>query len=137
MGGALVGAVTTSTPRATPAGTPIALLHLKLNKNVEPLPVDSKFDVRLKGAIGLKYLDITKGTSTQTYGDGATVPLTQSGSEVDLDQVLSMFDRRDPQGHPEDSTIGFSDALAVAAATSTTRSERSVPLVRDLRAGRA
>ena len=92
MGGALVGTVTTVDPARDAAGQPIALLTLKLNKDVEPLPVDSTFNVRLKGAIGLKYLDLTPGTSTQTYRDGATVPVTQSSAEVDLDQVLSMFD---------------------------------------------
>ena len=49
------------------AGEPIALMNLKLNKSVEPLPVDSTFDVRLKGAIGLKYSQVTPGTSSQTW----------------------------------------------------------------------
>jgi ABC-type transporter Mla subunit MlaD len=111
MGGALVGAVTQVEPTRDAAGQPIALLTLKLNKDVQPLPVDSTFDVRLKGAIGLKYLDLTKGTSTRTYPDGATVPFGQSHSEVDLDQVLSMFDRPTRVGI-KNTTVGFSDALA-------------------------
>jgi phospholipid/cholesterol/gamma-HCH transport system substrate-binding protein len=111
MGGALVGTVTTVTPVRDSAGQPVALLTLKLNKNVQPLPVDSTFDVRLKGAIGLKYIDLTKGTSTRTYASGATVPFSQAHAEVDLDQVLSMFDPPTRAGL-RDSTIGFSDALA-------------------------
>ena len=43
--------------------------------------------------------------------DGATVPLSQSSAEVDLDQVLSMFDPKTAEGIRE-TTIGFSDALA-------------------------
>src|ERR1700748_3044820 len=82
MGGALVGTVTSVHPARDSAGQPIALMTLKLNKTVEPLPVDSTFDVRLKGAIGLKYLSVTRGTSSQTWRNGATVPLSESGSEV-------------------------------------------------------
>ena len=131
MGGSLVGTVTKVDPARDAAGTPIALLTLKLNKDVEPLPVDSKFNVRLKGAIGLKYLDLTKGTSTQTYRDGSTVPLTQSSSEVDLDQVLSMFDPATRKGIQE-STIGFSDALASRGSDINDAIGAFRPLVRDL-----
>ena len=86
-------------------------LNLKLNTKVEPLPVDSRFTVRLKGAIGLKYLDVTPGTSSRTLLDGASVPVDQSSATVDLDQVLSMFDQPTRQGVTA-STIGFSDALS-------------------------
>ena len=125
MGGALVGTVTKVDPARDAAGQPIALLTLKLNKDVEPLPVDSTFNVRLKGAIGLKYLDLTRGTSTQTYRDGATVPLSQSSAEVDLDQVLSMFDARDANRRPAVDDRLQRRAGRRAAATSTTRSGRS------------
>jgi ABC-type transporter Mla subunit MlaD len=111
MGGALIGIVDKIQPTPGPGGEPIALMDLKLNKEVQPLPVDSTFDVRLKGAIGLKYIAVTRGTSSQTWPNGATVPLSQSGSEVDLDQFLSMFDPATRVGVAE-STIGFSDALA-------------------------
>ena len=131
MGGALVGTVTKVVPVRDSSGQPIALMTLKLNKDVQPLPVDSTFDVRLKGAIGLKYIDLTKGTSTQTYRDGATVPLSQSRSEVDLDQVLSMFDPPTRKGIQQ-STIGFSDALAGRGADINNAIGAFVPLLRDL-----
>ena len=99
MGGALVGTVSSVNPGRDAAGRPIAILNLKLNKNVEPLPVDSAFDVRLKGAIGLKFLQITPGTSTQTWPDGATVPLGHAHAEVDLDQVFGMFNATDAHRH--------------------------------------
>ncbi len=111
MGGALVGTVSSVTPGRDAAGQPIAVLNLKLNKNVEPLPVDSTFDVRLKGAIGLKFLQITPGSSTKTWSDGATVPLGHASAEVDLDQVLGMFNQPTRVGIQQ-STIGFSNAVA-------------------------
>ena len=131
MGGALIGAVTSVDPERNSAGAPIAVMNLSLNKNVEPLPVDSTFDVRLKSSIGLKYVQVTKGTSSQTYGNGATVPLSQSGSEVDLDQFLSMFDAPTRLGVAA-STIGFSDALAGRGAGINDAIGAFVPLVTDL-----
>jgi ABC-type transporter Mla subunit MlaD len=131
MGGALIGAVTSVDPARDSAGSPIAVMNLSLNKNVEPLPVDSTFDVRLKSSIGLKYIQVTKGTSSQTYKNGATVPLSQSGSEVDLDQFLSMFDAPTRLGVAA-STVGFSDALAGRGAGINDAIGAFLPLVKDL-----
>jgi len=131
MGGALIGVVDSVSPTRDSAGQPIAVMDLSLQKNVEPLPVDSTFDVRLKSSIGLKYIQITKGTSSQTYPNGATVPLSQSGSEVDLDQFLSMFDAKTRLGVTA-STIGFSDALAGRGAGINDAIGAFVPLVENL-----
>lgn len=131
MGGSLVGVVDTVTPGRDASGQPIAVMNMKLNKSVEPLPVDSTFDVRLKGAIGLKYVQVTPGKSADTYKNGATVPLTQSGSEVDLDQVLSMFDPATRAGVAA-STVGFSDALASRGGDINNAIGAFVPLVTDL-----
>ena len=67
MGGALIGLVTSVDPARSASGQPIAVMNMALDKNVEPLPKDSTFIVRLKGSIGLKYLDVTKGRSTATW----------------------------------------------------------------------
>jgi ABC-type transporter Mla subunit MlaD len=131
MGGSLVGLVDSIDPSHDAAGNPIAVLNLKLNKNVQPLAVNSTFDVRLKGGIGLKYVAVTPGTSSQTYKDGATVPLTQSGSEVDLDQFLGIFDPKTRIGVAQ-STIGFSDALAGRGGDINDAIGAFVPLVTDL-----
>jgi ABC-type transporter Mla subunit MlaD len=131
MGGSLVGLVDKITAARDSSGKPIALMDLKLDKDVEPLPVNSTFDVRLKGAIGLKYVQITRGTSTQTYRNGATVPMAQAGSAVDLDQVLSMFDPATRKG-VAGATIGFSDALAGRGSDINDAIGAFVPLVTDL-----
>ena len=98
---------------------------------MQPLPVDSTFDVRLKGAIGLKYIDLTKGTSTRTYTDGASCPAQSIHAEVDLDQVLSMFDPRTRVG-VRASTVGLSDALAGRGNDINDAIGAFVPLLRDL-----
>jgi virulence factor Mce-like protein len=91
MGGTLVGRVDSVDAAREPSGTPIADLDVHLDKSVDPLPVDSTFTIRLRGAIGLKYLEVTAGSSRRVLADGATVPVAQTGTEVDFDQVLSMF----------------------------------------------
>lgn len=111
MGGALVGLVGSVTPSRTASGKPIALLNLKLYKNVEPLPADTTFTIRLKGAIGLKYLAVNLGHDRRGLPNGATVPISHSSSSVDLDQVLSMFNPPTRRG-VQRSTIGLGAALA-------------------------
>src|SRR4051794_29967880 len=61
LGGFLVGVVNKMEPvTRTVNGRPrtIALVEMKLNKDVEPLPVDTTVAVRPRSALGLKYLDI-------------------------------------------------------------------------------
>jgi ABC-type transporter Mla subunit MlaD len=131
MGGARIGVVSSVTPGRAANGRPIALLNLHLYENVKPLPVDSRFDIRLKGAIGLKYLQITLGHARRGYANGATVPMGQTSSEVDFDQVLSMFDPKTRTG-VSGSTIGFGQALAGRGIDINQAIGAFVPLVTDL-----
>ncbi|HWE11466.1 MAG TPA: MlaD family protein [Solirubrobacteraceae bacterium] len=111
LGGSLVGIVSSVVATRTPTGRPIALLNLHLRKSVEPLPVDSSFTVRLKGTIGLKYLQVTLGHDKRWFSNGATVPISQESTSVDFDQVLSMFNPPTRVG-VQRTTIGFGEALA-------------------------
>ena len=53
----------------------VAKLNLKLDKSAEPLPADSTIRVRYRSSFGLKYLEITRGTSETGLPEGATLPL--------------------------------------------------------------
>jgi ABC-type transporter Mla subunit MlaD len=130
-GGSLVGYVTSIHPTRTAGGQPIAVLNLALNKSIQPLPVDSTWDIRLKGSIGLKYLEVTPGTSTRTLAGGATVPISQTRAEVDLDQVLSMYDARTRAGVVA-ATAGYGEGLASRGADINNAIHAFVPLVTDL-----
>jgi ABC-type transporter Mla subunit MlaD len=130
-GGSLVGHVTAITPARTASGQPIAVLDLALNKALEPLPADSTWDIRLRGTIGLKYLQLTPGSSSRTLPDGATVPLSLTHAEVDLEQVLSMYDAATRQGVVE-STAGYGEGLAGRGADLNDAIHAFVPLVTDL-----
>ncbi len=130
-GGALIGIVSSITPSRTRSGTPIAMVDLKLDKSVQPLPRDTTFAIRLKGAIGLKYLAVTRGHDRQTLANDATVPMRQTSSTVDFDQVLSMFTPRTRTG-VQDSTTGFGQALAGRGADINAAIGAFGPLLRDL-----
>jgi ABC-type transporter Mla subunit MlaD len=131
MGGAEVGLVTSVTPARNASGRPIAVLNLNLHKSIQPLPVNSTFTIRLKGAIGLKYLQITLGHAKRGFPNGATVPVSQTGTEVDFDQVLSMFTPRTRSGVAA-STIGFGTALAGRGGDLNDAIGAFVPLFEDL-----
>jgi ABC-type transporter Mla subunit MlaD len=71
----------------------VARVDMNLNEDVKPLPENSTVVVRARSALGLKYLQINRGTSSQGFAPGATMPLSAARPEpVDLDQVFNMFD---------------------------------------------
>ncbi|HWF55913.1 MAG TPA: MlaD family protein [Solirubrobacteraceae bacterium] len=131
MGGSLVGTVASVAPARSASGEPIAMLNLTLNKNVDPLAIDSTFTVRLKDAVGLKYLQVVPGHAKRTWPDGATVPESQASAEVDLDQFLNMFTPPTRTGVTA-STTGFGDALAGRGNDINNAIGAFVPLVTDL-----
>jgi virulence factor Mce-like protein len=94
IGGTRVGAVTDITVVTDQkTGAASAVLTLKLETTVKPLPVDSTVLIRPRSALGLKYVEISKGTSSQGFDDGATVPLRNAKPEpVEIDQVIGTFD---------------------------------------------
>ena len=59
----------------------IAVLDLRLDKQIEPLSVDTTLSVRPRSALGLKYVELIPGRSKQTYQDGATIPLSRGKPE--------------------------------------------------------
>jgi virulence factor Mce-like protein len=90
----------------------IALIDLKLDKDVEPLPVDTSVSVRPRSALGLKYVELVPGRSSETLAAGDTVPLRNSLREPqELEDVLSAFPP-DVRSAARSATSGFGDALA-------------------------
>jgi virulence factor Mce-like protein len=71
----------------------VAKVDMELNQDLDPLPENSTVVVRAKSALGLKYLEINRGNSTQGFKPGATIPITAARPEpVEIDQVFNMFD---------------------------------------------
>ena len=102
LGGFRVGAVKKILPgRAKPGERAelqnadqraVAILVLKLDKQVEELPVDTRVQIRPRSALGLKYVQLEPGDSRDTYQAGATIPLKQSMKPTELDEFFGIND---------------------------------------------
>jgi ABC-type transporter Mla subunit MlaD len=94
----------------------IAKLNLKLDKSAEPLPSDSTIRVRYRSSFGLKYLEITRGTSANGEPEGGTLPVTQSQDQVEFDDVYNTFDTP-TRANSQRVLQGFGDAFAARGAS--------------------
>ena len=112
IGGARVGAVDTITTRRLEDGSSVAVIGMKLERAVDPLPKDSTIIIRPKSALGLKYVEITRGSSDEGYQDGDTIPVSASKpTEVEFDEFVNMFDD-DTRAAAQENLRGFGDAFA-------------------------
>jgi virulence factor Mce-like protein len=105
IGGQRVGQISSITPEyvddAPCPGDPtrlctdqVAKLDMDLNQDLEPLPENSTVVVRARSALGLKYLQVNRGDSSQGFEPGSTMPLSAARPEpVEIDQVFNMFDQ--------------------------------------------
>ncbi|WP_028064788.1 MlaD family protein [Solirubrobacter soli] len=131
IGGTRVGAVTKISPRTLRNGQVIAVLGLTLDKNAGPLPRDSTLLVRPRSALGLKYVEITRGSSQQTFADGDTITLAHAQTPVELDEFLNMFDER-TRAASQANLEGFGTAFAGRGESINTAIGAFRPLLTDL-----
>jgi ABC-type transporter Mla subunit MlaD len=94
----------------------VAKLNLKLDKSAEPLPADSTIRIRYRSSFGLKYLEIDRGTSETGLPAGASLPLAQSSSQVEFDDVYNTFDTATRE-NSQRVLQGFGDAFAARGAS--------------------
>jgi ABC-type transporter Mla subunit MlaD len=112
LGGSRVGAVDSITARRRDDGTTVAVLGLSLERRVAPLPRDSTIIVRPRSALGLKYVELTRGTAREGFADGDTIPLASARpAPVELDEFLNLFDE-DTRAAAQANLRGSGDALA-------------------------
>jgi virulence factor Mce-like protein len=112
VGGTRVGVVT-SVDAAASAGPDAekAVLALKLDKDLEPLPRDTTLEIRQRSNLGLKYVQLTPGRSRTGIPADGTLALAQAAPVTDLEDVLNVFDTRTRQGIRE-SVTALGDGLA-------------------------
>ena len=119
IAGSRVGVVSEIKPRRHKDGSVTALLTMKLQSNVKPLPKDSTLIIRPRSALGLKYVEITPGARETPDGQrapgfpaGATVPLKNATPHpVEIDQVFDMFDAPTRRAN-QTNLLEFGNALA-------------------------
>ena len=93
-GGFRVGVVTDMKPVKLPNGKVGALLKLKLDQKFGSVPVDSRVIIRPRSSLGLKYVELERGTSSKRIADGGLLPLSQTKVPVELDEFYNMFDAK-------------------------------------------
>lgn len=92
IGGTRVGVIDKIEAHTKKNGVDYAVLHTKLETSVKPVPLDSTVLIRPRSSLGLKYVQIAKGTSTKGFPDGGTIPLRAARPEpVEFDEFVSMF----------------------------------------------
>ena len=132
IGGTRVGSVDKISVERRDDGTSIAVLGLKLERSVKPLPKDSTVLIRPRSALGLKYVELTRGTSDQGFEDGDTIPLAQATpAPVEFDEFVNMFDE-DTREAAQTNLEGFGDALAGRGVSLNQAIGAFRPLLRDI-----
>jgi virulence factor Mce-like protein len=114
VGGFRVGVVKEVSPTVTTVNgerRSIAVAELSLDKKIEPLARDTKFRVRPRSALGLKYIEVEPGTGKATWQSGDTVPVKQSSEPLEFEDLFSTFDR-DTRPNIQTATDGFGNAFA-------------------------
>jgi virulence factor Mce-like protein len=110
-GGSRVGVVTDMRPVRLPDGTTGAELTLELDKAHGAVPKDSTVRIRPRSALGVKYVELTRGHSRDTFRNGDVMPPTQASYSTELDEVYKMFDAK-TRAASQENLRGFGDAFA-------------------------
>jgi virulence factor Mce-like protein len=112
IGGARVGQINEIKPVSQEDGSVSAKVDMELNQDLDPLPDDSTVIVRARSALGLKYLEIQRGDSSEGFGAGATIPLSAARPEpVEIDQVFNTF-TEPTRAAIQTNLLEFGNALA-------------------------
>jgi phospholipid/cholesterol/gamma-HCH transport system substrate-binding protein len=112
IGGSRVGVIKEVVPVQVGDGRIAAELSLSLDKSAEPVPANSTMIIRPKSPLGLKYLQIVPGDSSQGLEAGETIPLSAARPEpVDIDQFFDMFNEQ-TRTAIQRNNAGFGNAFA-------------------------
>jgi virulence factor Mce-like protein len=110
-GGFRVGVVSDMKPIVLPNGQVGAQAILQLNTGQGRIPIDTTATIRPRSALGLKYVDLARGSSTKVFPDGGTIPLSQTTVPVQFDDINTLFDAK-TRPAVEKNLAGYGNALA-------------------------
>ena len=112
VGGTRVGVITKIAPSTQADGSVIAVLTLKLNSVVEPIPSDTTVMIRPRSALGLKYVQLTRGPSSKGLPNGGTLSIAQATpAPVEIDEFFDTFNEPTRRASQANLTW-FGNALA-------------------------
>jgi virulence factor Mce-like protein len=109
-GGFRIGLVSSMKPVPLGNGQTGAQLTLKLDQTHSTIPVDSSVTVLPRSVLGLKYVAITTGHSSKSFGDGSTVPISQTSVPVQFDDIFKTFNAKTRSAIQQD-LAGYGDVL--------------------------
>jgi ABC-type transporter Mla subunit MlaD len=93
-------------------GRAAAELDVRLDGNAAgDLPVDTNFVIRPRSPLGLKYLEMVRGSSRRYARDGHVFPPSQTGIPVQIDEAAEIYDAR-TRTAIQDNLHGFGNALS-------------------------
>jgi len=110
-GGIRVGFVRDVSTRTLEDGTAAAEIHAVLEAGDDEIPVDTMFTIRPRSPLGLKYLEMARGTAAETAGQDHVFPVEQTVRPVDFDDVARIYDAPTRRGIQRGFN-GFGTALA-------------------------
>jgi virulence factor Mce-like protein len=110
-GGFRIGLVQELKPIELKTGQVAAQLTLQLTKAYGNVPTDSTASIRPRSALGLKYIDLHKGTAHTMYANGGTMNITHTSVPVQFEDVFQAFDGK-TRTAIDKNLVGFGDALA-------------------------
>ena len=110
-GGFRIGLVSDMKPIVLRSGQVAAQLTLKLNTSQGRVPVNSTAEIRPRSVLGLKYVDLHFGSAKRVFGDGGTMPISQTSVPVQFEDVFQAFNPK-TRSAIDKELVGFGDTLA-------------------------
>ena len=112
VGGFRVGIVDRIRSKVDPqTNRAIAVIDMKLDQKIAPLPEDTHILVRPRSALGLKYVELTLGRSPRGYKAGDTIPLRNATQPIEIDEFFSTYND-ETRSNQRRVLFGYGTALA-------------------------
>ncbi len=110
-GGLRIGFVKSIRTVRLPSGKAGAEMAVTVQNSAGDLPVDTTFTIRPRSPLGLKYLEMVRGSSDRVARDGHVFAENATTVPVQIDDFTRMFDDKTRTGVRQ-NTQGFGNALA-------------------------
>ncbi len=95
-GGERIGQVSNIEPIPAPGerGGTSAQLTVQLDEKAIPIPDDTTALIRARSTLGLKYVELRRGTSPRALEENAVISVAPAGIAPELDDFFDVFDER-------------------------------------------
>jgi hypothetical protein len=104
---------------------------MKLDKAAGEIPVDTTLNLRPRSVLGLKYVELNRGRSRESFENGELMPASQVTYPVELDDFNRIFDDK-TRDAVQQNLKGFGNALTARGASLNPTIERLPRFLRHL-----